>query len=499
MKSFVNGMKGFFTGIGLLAVLLTGACAPAVKVEAQAGAQATQTTALAGPTATNPSASPSAGEGTLTVGKNPALGKPDVTFTLKTGMADGKLVFIGAGGEIDGKANPDLQVSPGQVVEIDLVDADGMLHDLAAPDFGVKTEQVTPQNKEAGLTFKADKAGTFAYYCTIPGHRQAGMEGRIVVGQAAPTAAAGADISRAPDDLPGPLNRSTPENVRVDLETVERQGRLADGVTYTYWTFNGKVPGPMIRVRVGDTVEVHLKNSAGSSMNHSVDFHAVTGPGGGAVATQTQPGQETSFTFKALNPGLYVYHCATPMVAEHIANGMYGMILVEPEGGLPKVDREFYVMQGEIYTNEKMNTPGLETTSVDKLLDEQPEYFVLNGAVGALTTDHPLHANVGETVRIFYGVGGPNYPSSFHVIGEIFDRVYDQGSLTSAPLTNVQTTLVPAGGSTIVEFQIQVPGRYILLDHSLSRMERGLAGYLLVDGDANPSIFSGTLTPGSGH
>jgi nitrite reductase (NO-forming) len=291
-----------------------------------------------------------------------------------------------------------------------------------------------------------------------------------------------------------------PENVRLDLETVEVSGKLADGTTYTYWTFNGKVPGPMIRVRVGDTVEVHLKNNVSSTMNHSVDFHAVTGPGGGAVATQTQPGQETTFTFKALNVGLYVYHCATPMVADHIANGMYGLILVEPEGGLPKVDREFYVMQGELYTSQPFGTTGNLTNDVTKLLDENPEYFVFNGASMALTTDaHSLKANVGETVRIFFGVGGPNFVSSFHVIGEIFDRVYDQASLTSNPLTDVQTTLVPPGGATMVEFALQVPGRYILVDHSLSRLQRGLAGYLIVSGDENKEVFNGEAQPGSGH
>jgi nitrite reductase (NO-forming) len=327
------------------------------------------------------------------------------------------------------------------------------------------------------------------------------MEGRLVVGAPEEQAQApeAPSIARAADDLPGPLNRTTPEHVRVDLETVELVGRLADGTSYTFWTFNGKVPGPFVRVRVGDTVEVHLKNAANSTMAHSVDFHAVTGPGGGAVATQSKPGEETSFTFQALNPGLFVYHCATPMVAQHIANGMYGLILVEPEGGLAPVDREFYVMQGEIYTTEPFGTKGLLTFDEQKLLDERPEYLVFNGAVGALTAEHPLEAKTGESVRIFFGVGGPNVTSSFHVIGEIFDRVYDQGSLTAQPLTDVQTSLVPTGGSTMVEFKLQVPGRYILVDHSLSRMERGLAGYLMVEGPEAKDIFDGQVTPGSGH
>ena len=206
------------------------------------------------------------------------------------------------------------------------------------------------------------------------------------------------------------------------------------------------------------------------------------------------------FTFKALNPGLYVYHCATPMVADHISNGMYGLILVEPAGGLPPVDREFYIMQGEIYTAQPFGTPGLLSGDTTKLLAEKPEYFVFNGAAMALGSDaHALHAKVGETVRIFFGVGGPNFTSSFHVIGEIFDRVFNQASLTSAPLTDVQTTLVPPGGATMVEFKLQVPGRYILVDHALSRMQRGLAGFLYAEGEPALDIFSGTPTTGSVH
>jgi nitrite reductase (NO-forming) len=309
----------------------------------------------------------------------------------------------------------------------------------------------------------------------------------------------GADVVRDPIDLPAPIGVREPTTVVINLEAVEVEGQLANGTTYTYWTFNGKVPGPFFRVRVGDTLEVHMKNTSNSVMNHSVDFHAVTGPGGGAVMTQTKPGEESMFTAKALNPGLFVYHCATPMVADHISNGMYGLILVEPEGGLPPVDREFYVMQGELYTAGLFGEQGHQASDTTKLLNEDPEYFVFNGAVGSITEQKPLKAKVGETVRIFFGVGGPNFTSSFHVIGEIFDRVYDQASLTGTPLTDVQTTLVPPGGATVVEFSLQVPGRYILVDHALSRLQRGLAGYLIVEGPPAPEIFNGTPSAGSGH
>lgn len=430
----------------------------------------------------------------------PASYTPDVTFTLRTAIAEGKFAYIGVGGTIDGTINPDLRVPLNAVVQIVLVNGDGAEHDLAFPDFNTASDHLNKKDSSTALVFRATKQGTFAYFCTLPGHRQAGMEGKIIVGQdVAKKAAPVRSISADPMAVPAPLRKRGPTTVRVDLEAVEMEARLADGVTYRYWTFNRKVPGPFIRVRQGDTLEVHMKNAKDSAMIHSVDFHAATGPGGGAAVTQTSPGGETTVTFKALNPGLYVYHCATPMVAHHLTNGMYGLVLVEPENGLPKVDREFYVMQGELYTRERFGHLGLQELSVEKLLDERPEYMVFNGAVGSLTTEHIMRAKVGETVRIFFGVGGPNLVSSFHVIGEIFDRVYDQASLTSPPLTDVQTTLVPAGGAAMVEFKVDVPGRYILVDHALSRMERGLVGFIVVEGKENPAVFKGTHSGGGGH
>ncbi len=321
----------------------------------------------------------------------------------------------------------------------------------------------------------------------------AGPEHHAAATQAAAPVTAGTpapiSIVRDPTDLPPAIAKRGPARITVDLETIEVSGKLNDGTSFNYWTFNKKVPGPFVRVRVGDTVVVKLKNADDSVMMHNVDFHAVTGPGGGAKATEAAPGEARSFEFKALNPGLYVYHCATPMVAQHIANGMYGLILVEPEGGLPKVDKEFYVMQGEIYTEQPFGTKGEATESHEKLMNERPEYFVFNGAVGAIAKEKPLKAKVGETVRVFFGVGGPNYTSSFHVIGEIFDKVYNLGSLTAAPLKDVQTVTVPPGGAAAVEFKLEVPGNYILVDHALSRAERGLAGILQVEGPENPAVF----------
>jgi nitrite reductase (NO-forming) len=413
------------------------------------------------------------------------------TFTLKTGIADGRMVYLGVGGDIDGKINPTLKVHEGEIIQINLINGEGAEHDVVIDQYAARSSVVVGKNASSTFSFTAGKAGEFAYFCSIAGHRQAGMEGliQVIAGPREAMASEAADIVRDPGDLPGPIGQRSPEVVRVDLETVELVGRLDDGTTYTYWTFNAKVPGPFIRVKVGDTVEVHLKNPADSVMTHSVDFHAATGPGGGAHYTQTDPGNETIVTFKAIKSGIFVYHCATPSVAHHITSGMYGMILVEPEGGLPQVDREFYVMQGELYTVEPFGTQGAMEMDYDKLISERPEYFLFNGAVGSLTKTHPLYASMGERVRIFFGVGGPNYTSSFHVIGEIFDNVYAFGSITSPPLKDIQTVTVAPGGATIVDFKIDRGGHYVLVDHALSRAERGLAGYLIVDGPENDTLM----------
>ena len=305
----------------------------------------------------------------------------------------------------------------------------------------------------------------------------------------------------APPMVPAPIDRNYATTVIVDLEVVEKTMRIADGVDYTFWTFGGSVPGSFIRVREGDQVEFRLKNHPGSKVAHNIDLHAVTGPGGGAEASIVLPGHESTFKFSAANPGLYVYHCAFAPAALHVANGMYGLILVEPKEGMPSVDREFYVMQGELYTAQKHGTPGMQEFSLDKLLDENPEHITMNGSMGALTTTHKMEANVGETVRIFFGVGGPNLTSSFHVIGEVFDRVYDLASLATPPLRDVQTTLVPPGGATMVEFKVDYPGKYILVDHALSRLEKGNVGFLHVNGPKDDAVFrtDQKMDPKSGH
>ncbi len=427
---------------------------------------------------------------------------PGLRYTLRTGIAEGRMVFIGVGGAIDGQVNPVLSAAEGQGVQITLINGEGAEHDIVFADqeATARSAHITGKGASTNIAFRAGKAGDYIYFCSLPGHQLAGMQGQFLVTPQPPVQTlVEADISKIATDLPPPIGKRSPQTIRVDLTTVELEGRLAEGTTFGYWTFNGKVPGPFLRVRVGDTVDVRLKNSSDSAMVHSVDFHAATGPGGGAAATQTNPGEENSVKFKALIPGLYVYHCATPMVAHHIANGMYGLILVEPEEGLPAVDREFYVMQGEIYTEAAFGTHGSQEFNFEKLLAERPEYFVFNGAVGALSKLHPLEAKVGETVRIFFGVGGPNFTSSFHVIGEMFDRVYNLGGVLSEPLKGIQTVTVPPGGAVITEFKLEVPGNYILVDHALSRLERGLVGILHVEGAPNREIYDGKIMPGGGH
>ncbi len=297
-------------------------------------------------------------------------------------------------------------------------------------------------------------------------------------------------LTDAPN-VPPPITRDHPTKVTIKLEVVELVKRMADGVDYTFWTFGGSVPGKFMRIRQNDEVEFHLMNHPDSKMPHNIDLHAVTGPGGGAAASFTTPGHVSVFSFKALNPGLFVYHCATAPVGMHVANGMYGLILVEPIGGLPKVDKEFYVMQSEFYTKGPHGEAGLQPFSMEKALAETPDYVVFNGSVGAMTGDNAANAKVGETVRLFVGNGGPNLLSSFHVIGEIFDTVYTEGGVRPNQ-HQVQTTLVPAGGSAIVEFGLDVPGTYILVDHSIFRaFNKGAVGMIKVTGDENLLTYSG--------
>jgi len=303
------------------------------------------------------------------------------------------------------------------------------------------------------------------------------------------------NVAKDPADLPPPITRTAPTTVQVTLTAKEVTAELADGTTYTFWTFDGTVPGPMIRVMEGDTVEFTIVNDITNGNGHNIDFHAVNGPGGGAAVTNVAPGESKTFTWKALHAGAFVYHCAFPPPMHHIAQGMYGALVVEPVGGLPPVDREVYIMQGEWYTAGRFGNKGHQTFNQEKALAELPEYYTFNGHVNALTTLYPPQANVGETVRIFFGVGGPNKGSNFHIIGEVFDRVYTGADETF--IANEEVWYVPPGSVATFEMTLDEPGSYTIVDHALYRVQKGAAGVLEVSGDWNPDVYSPEATSGS--
>lgn len=295
------------------------------------------------------------------------------------------------------------------------------------------------------------------------------------------------NVARDPADVPPPITRTAPTTVQVTLTAREVTAELADGTTYAFWTFDGTVPGPMVRVMEGDTVEFTLVNDLSSVNGHNIDFHAVNGPGGGAEVTNVAPGETATFTWKALHAGAFVYHCAFPPPMHHIAQGMYGAIVVEPVGGLPPVDREFYIMQGDWYTAGRLGNQGHQTFSNEKALAELPEYYTFNGHVQALTELYPLQAETGETVRVFFGVGGPNKGSNFHIIGEVFDRVYSGSDETFT--ANEEAWYVPPGSVSTFEMFLDVPGSYTIVDHALYRVQKGAVGVLQVSGDPDPTVF----------
>jgi len=299
----------------------------------------------------------------------------------------------------------------------------------------------------------------------------------------------------SPPHVPTPIGKRKAKKLIVKMEILEKEGELTSGVRYNYWTFGGSVPGSFIRARVGDEIEFTLSNHPDNKLPHNIDLHAVTGPGGGAESSFVAPGFEKTFSFKALHPGLFVYHCATAPVGMHIANGMYGLILIEPEGGLSPVDKEYYIMQGDFYTKGKNGERGLQPFDMQKAVDENADYVVFNGSVDGLTGDNALSAKVGETIRLFVGNGGPNLVSSFHVIGEIFDKVHVEGG--DLINENIQTTLIPAGGAVIVEFRVDVPGSLVLVDHSIFRaFNKGALGILNVEGPEDKKIYSGEIREG---
>ncbi len=289
-----------------------------------------------------------------------------------------------------------------------------------------------------------------------------------------------AQLGFAPN-VPPPIKRTEPANIVVNLTADEWTGPLSDDNNYEFWGFNKSVPGPMIRVMVGDTVEIRLKNSKDSKESHNIDFHAITGPGGGASLLNSEPGQESGGKFKMIIPGIFLYHCATasPSIPEHVANGMYGTIVVEPAGGLKPVDKEFQITQSEFYTKDGYSKGDTLEFSYENGLDERPSHVVYNGHASKMVKT-PLRAKAGETVRIFLTNAGPNFVDSFQLLEQPFDRVYTEGSLTSPPAENVKVTRVPTGGAVMVEFKVKA-GTYTLVDPVKDRKDKGALGLLKVD------------------
>ena len=284
------------------------------------------------------------------------------TFTLRTGIAEGRMVYIGVGGDDRRTGQSDAHHLRGRTGADQPDQWRGRrARHLRRPLQCQVVEGGRERTPLRRFSFTANSPGEFAYFCTIAGHRQAGMEGliRVIAGPRAAAATRGRRYRARSGRSSACRSASVhPRSSRSIWRPSNSRASSTTALPMSTGPSTARFPGHFFRVRVGDTVEVRLKNPADSVMTHSVDFHAATGPGGGAHATQTDPGSETMVTFKALKPGVFVYHCATPRVAHHITNGMYGLILVEPEGGLPQVDREFYVMQGELYTVEPLRHPG---------------------------------------------------------------------------------------------------------------------------------------------
>jgi nitrite reductase (NO-forming) len=303
-------------------------------------------------------------------------------------------------------------------------------------------------------------------------------------------------VAADPTALPGPVDWTEPRRHQVTLDVVEVVAEIEPGVTFNYMTIGGQIPGPMIRVRQGDTVEFTLKNAPDNLMPHNLDFHAVYGTEGGGEATYVVAGQANGMVFQAMYPGAFIYHCAVPILDYHISTGMFGMIVVEPPEGLPPVDHEFYLGQHEIYTDQAAGTQGHHNFDFQAMLREDPTYVLLNGEKHALTPERrgAMKVKVGETARIFFVCGGPNLACNFHPVGNVWAKAWREGAILNHPERYVQTVAVPPGSCLIAEMEFPVPGLVKLVDHALSRVVgKGMLGIIEVEGEPRPDIFTPDL------
>lgn len=298
-------------------------------------------------------------------------------------------------------------------------------------------------------------------------------------------------VAKDPREVPPPVSRNKSQVVTVDLIAKEVIAEISPGKKFLFWTFAekkdgrvgpGTVPGPMIRVMEGDTLVINLTNDMQNLAAHNLDFHA----GFGAMMEDIEPGQTKSMTFKTKRQGAYIYHCgAEGRPWEHVACGMYGLIMVEPKGGLSEVDREFYIGQSEWYIK-----PGIEdlqevdaySLDTEKGLAERPDCFTFNGHTEALVAPSlygsAFTVSKGNRVRVFFVTGGPNAGASFHIIGQLFDLVYP-GHASDAT-RNEETVFVPPGSATVVEFRAMEAGDFPIVDHALFRVAKGAKGLLRI-------------------
>jgi nitrite reductase (NO-forming) len=313
--------------------------------------------------------------------------------------------------------------------------------------------------------------------------------------------------------VPPTISRSEQRIWDVHVESIEGVCPLdpANGITTDMWGFRiaGEdevtcgSPGPIFRGRVGDVVNITLTNLPTNTHPHNIDFHAVTGQGGGAADLTVNPGESATIQIRLLYPGAFMYHCAFGDVPSHIAHGMVGMFIVDPEEPLPEVDHEWGIMQSEWYVGEP-DANGEAPFDADAMFDEEPRFVTFNGRTDALTGDNSLQMNVGERARIYFVNEGLNLDSNFHPIGSHWDLVYPEAATHQAnrAIRGSQSTLVVAGGGTVVEIDGLVPSTIILVDHALVRtFYKGAIGLLVVNGELDPEIFSvpgATTDPGTG-
>jgi nitrite reductase (NO-forming) len=259
--------------------------------------------------------------------------------------------------------------------------------------------------------------------------------------------------------------------VTVNLVLLDRTIRIAPGVKYKAWTFNGTVPGPVIHAQVGDTINVTLTNKA--MMGHSIDFHAALAPPN--IAYQTvQPGKTLHFSWIARYPGAFLYHCGTPPVLAHISNGMYGAIIIDPKDGWGSDAQSFVLVQSEFYPSPYPGAPGIFYGDLAKMKTAMADVVTFNGLAFRYRAN-PLQIKVGQAVRVFVVDAGPSHFSAFHVVGTLFSRVLVDGNPANQ-LTGIQTAAIPPGGGAVVEFTVQQAGTYPVVTHSFGDADAGALG-----------------------